>query len=200
MKNVTPFEKNPGWSHHELVSWNSKIRKKTATNLFRNMFCTKIYMERDKFLHKRISTIAKISDGIQGVLEIRPWRMQRYAQRPLPPLQQRHQIIHERVIGVSSIRDAFVTPKLPIRLYVIIQDPIVTTLLRFRQQRFVQTLGHFFHSVQHTHGLRGRRSSRDDARAGVHLGPLQSQQFSLGDAIRQLVSLDGRSLLRIQRC
>lgn len=99
------------------------------------MFRAEVHMKCYELLNHGIGTVSKIPDGIEGILEIRARRMQGDADGALPPLQQRQQVVHEGVVRMRSVRDALMALEFPLRLYIIVQHPIVAPLLRVERNR-----------------------------------------------------------------
>lgn len=113
------------------------------------MFGAKVHVKSDELLDQGIGAVSQVTDGFDGVLEIGTGRMDGNADRAAPPLQQWHYVIHEGIVRVCGIRDTFVAPEPSIRRDVIVEHPIVATLLRLRHHRPVHALHHVQHSVVH---------------------------------------------------
>lgn len=129
------------------------------------MLRAEVYVKRDQLFNQRVRALPQISYRIESILKISPGGVQRYADRPSPPLQQWHQIIHERVVRVSRVSDTLRTPELLLGLHVVVQHPVVASLLGVRHHRSVHALGHLLHPLEH--GGRPFRGGHPSNRVGA---------------------------------
>lgn len=107
------------------------------------MFAAKVNVERDKLPDKMRfrGAFPQILYRADGGRIIRPRGVQGDAQRRHPTLQQRNQIVEERVVGVRRISDGLEASQRPVaRPHVILEHPEVAALHRLRKVFAVEAL------------------------------------------------------------
>lgn len=114
------------------------------THHFWHVFAAEEYMKGDQLGDQRAATVSRVLDGVEGRREVcaRGVHCNRY--RRSPSLQQRLQIVQERVIRVRGVRHAFPTSHRYAHRHVIIEDPVITSLRPSRFQGFFVALHRFF--------------------------------------------------------
>lgn len=98
-----------------------------------DVLAAEIHVERDKLPDEMRfrGTVAQVLNRVDGGQVVGAGRVQGNAQRGHPPLQQRNQIVQERVVGVGRVCDRLEAPQRAMaRPHVVLEHPKVAALHR----------------------------------------------------------------------
>lgn len=108
-------------------------RIKSSTHRFWHVFAAEEDVEGYQLRDQRTAAISRVSDGVEGRREVGAGRVHGDRYRRSPALQQRLQIVQERVVGVRGVRHALPASHRHAHRHIIIENPVVAPL---RSSRF----------------------------------------------------------------